>query len=624
LNPEYWEYGSDGEPQVHVLTGINGVYFDTTTEWELGKISGMGDFYTSTKCDWRPLKREQIYVQGNDTSHEKWRKSPEYLRMKELFMKELRESVTLKELQEGFRLKDMDKFIPTLFAYLSKKMKKKIHICGYSPAYENKYGKFVGVKGLIPGGEALRFNVSLGDVSGNIVSFDYWANPTVVPSWTKEFSAMDNIVTITNEILMELQPEFEPDLILDEGVLSEKINKEALQSAFDAWVEMATLSTIRSMKMSGQLSDFNEFLDTRFEDFGLDKPNVSRTVFTPLIQKLYKDNNIEMGAKKPGSPEKVIVNDPEAKKFGMFNYLPVDIQYKTVKAFTLMVAAKKAKIAIFSGPKGQGKSVQVFGTLNRVASERGIRFQSITGSIKSAVDLWKYLYDNRNEKLIVFDDADLDAKNAAMNNILKGILDSNPEKRNVVQYQHPEIERSRDYETEMEFNAGLIFITNLPAKKLDAAVVDRARHANVLLTKDDMLRVIKKNIEKFPPFDVDFEFKKKAFNWLLNNYQQATKFSLRTFEKVVQNFSSGFSEAVIWNKMEIGLAISEADYADVEENDITFDSLEYNLEMMEASSPEMQRWMLETMTTTNMGPTPEKPKKKKTDEEEDEEESKED
>lgn len=61
--PQYYEYGSNSEPFVHVAVGCNGKFYDINGEFDsLDKLSDYGDFYFDSKSRqrWVSIKDSDI------------------------------------------------------------------------------------------------------------------------------------------------------------------------------------------------------------------------------------------------------------------------------------------------------------------------------------------------------------------------------------------------------------------------------------------------------------------------------------------------------------------------------------------------------------------------------------
>jgi hypothetical protein len=85
---EYWELGSDGEPQVHVMVVYQGRPYEATLSYNFGDVRGLGDFYTDTEVDFRPITKKEII--SAPWTEDSLRSTKEYKIIKENYLRLLR------------------------------------------------------------------------------------------------------------------------------------------------------------------------------------------------------------------------------------------------------------------------------------------------------------------------------------------------------------------------------------------------------------------------------------------------------------------------------------------------------------------------------------------------------
>lgn len=69
LTPIYWSYGSKQEPYVHVAVQCDNYYYDASNQYkDIYDLSGNGDYYTDTVCDWEIIDEKTI--PGNNANIE--------------------------------------------------------------------------------------------------------------------------------------------------------------------------------------------------------------------------------------------------------------------------------------------------------------------------------------------------------------------------------------------------------------------------------------------------------------------------------------------------------------------------------------------------------------------------
>ncbi len=177
-----------------------------------------------------------------------------------------------------------------------------------------------------------------------------------------------------------------------------------------------------------------------------------------------------------------------------------------------------------------------------------------SGAIQGYTGLLEILYPNRHGMIIVLDDIISPAliKNGNVENIFKGALGStrhvdiirpgssataesktkNQPKLNEEDFF--DVDSLTDFNDTAEdkynfdFTSKIVFITNIPY--VPEAFADRVETANMILTKEQIIDVIKSKLE-FLVTDVDTEDKYFYFEWLRTNIRWAKKISFREYEK---------------------------------------------------------------------------------------------
>ena len=181
-------------------------------------------------------------------------------------------------------------------------------------------------------------------------------------------------------------------------------------------------------------------------------------------------------------------------------------------------------------------------TLSSLGMEKDKSYYFVTGTVTTA-GLYETLFLKR-KMLIIFDDCDAVFKDPDSVNMLKGALDT---------YKTREISKltkgntfdslgMNDYEMEEEFNSTgkvpnkfefsgqIIFISNLPEEKFDAAILSRSLHVDVTLNKKELFDRMREIMKKLSP-DVDEEKKEEALEYLsfvTNNYPTKFDLNIRT------------------------------------------------------------------------------------------------
>ena len=178
-------------------------------------------------------------------------------------------------------------------------------------------------------------------------------------------------------------------------------------------------------------------------------------------------------------------------------------RFAILNEMTEAVATNKVRAVIVSGPPGIGKSFGVESTLERFSTFDDIagnkrKFEMVKGAM-SAIGLYKKLYEHKDPGHVVcFDDCDAILYDDLSLNLLKAALDSG-KKRMLHWNTESRTLYSEGMPNSFEFNAGVIFITNIKfdnvkSKKLQdhlQALQSRCHYLDLTIDsmRDRMLRI---------------------------------------------------------------------------------------------------------------------------------------
>jgi hypothetical protein len=141
---------------------------------------------------------------------------------------------------------------------------------------------------------------------------------------------------------------------------------------------------------------------------------------------------------------------------------------------------------LLTGQAGVGKTFLVTKRLEEKGLKKNEDFFKITGKT-TAAGMYLILYEY-NGKMILFDDCDSVFKDENAVNVLKGALDTS--KNREIAWSSAVPLKGTDKKPvpkRFEFTGKVIFISNLPKKKIDPAIRSRAFTLEVALTKEDMI-----------------------------------------------------------------------------------------------------------------------------------------
>jgi len=160
---------------------------------------------------------------------------------------------------------------------------------------------------------------------------------------------------------------------------------------------------------------------------------------------------------------------------------------------------------VIAGPGGTGKSYHVEKALNECGLTPGADWVKYKTHMTPA-QIYLALLQNYN-KIIVFDDCDDALLNKTTANIFKAALETNGKrvigwnKSDTIQIP-PNMpmavvkglvnnDKKHRMPSQFTFEGSIIFITNLPIRKVDAAVLTRCDNIDVTLRREDMATIIK-------------------------------------------------------------------------------------------------------------------------------------
>ena len=229
-------------------------------------------------------------------------------------------------------------------------------------------------------------------------------------------------------------------------------------------------------------------------------------------------------------------------------------KWETYEKFISLVATGKRNALIAYGMPGTGKTYNA----KRVLIEHGIPYDDgnggnvISGSIPEIPALMAFLYRNKDEQVVVFDDVDnLLAKGSDVRaNICKKIFDS-PEVRHIGFNKPLKDKESGDIiPSVFDFKARVIMLSNKPKDFFDPAVISRSLTVELNFTVEEMLELIKSKLEFLGEDDWDLTLQDKmdVYDFYKEIRTKLTQVSLRTFVFALQGKSIADALGEDWHK----------------------------------------------------------------------------
>ena len=214
------------------------------------------------------------------------------------------------------------------------------------------------------------------------------------------------------------------------------------------------------------------------------------------------------------------------------------------------VGAKRSNGCIIYGPTGIGKTFQAISTIEHMGYKRKVHYDHYKGVIQNALQLYKYMYRNRDYDLLVVDDTKgLIGRNEDCGNIISAALDSNKASSNTISFQHKELWDQRDIDrlpngprkekaipNEFECSTRMIFLTNQNIDNISEAIGSRLYPYDFSLSKDELLCYIRLHIDTI--YDSPIETKKKVIDFLRAKKDDIDRFDIRAFEQCCEIYDT--------------------------------------------------------------------------------------
>lgn len=450
--------------------------------------------------------------------------------------------------KEDFSNKVMKGVIKNVVSILQKRLGVKFYPGKY-PVFVYKRGEG-NVQGLMlyAGLKAIRLNWLIGKTSSSVVSVDFWNDPNPQPDLTIKTEGQ-NIVQLLDLITTTFQTgkPSEIDLIQEAGVK----RGQAIEW-IKYWIKTSgtKLKAIAGMKM--------QYIYQEFQKWSLDNIGgwsssaVSPQTFRNNMLLVFRDNGVDykfaQKIKAEKAPKEVrLVNKKEEKTFSdeikdAWKLSP-DEMFEQIEVYAKDVVTGRKRGLIITGDPGIGKSWTIYEGPDSILKKSGAKFKSIGPGKITPMELYKFLYDN-NGQILVLDDIDSVFFDESGANIMKGAMGSGSQR--MISYFSRTTGPEKDYPSEFEFTGRVIIISNAYASDFAPAIRSRAELIELNLTQEEIVERIRGLADKLPPTDADYEDKMRALDFLLTITNEYKKLDFRTFSSCVDDVSSGNPNWKAW------------------------------------------------------------------------------
>jgi hypothetical protein len=248
-----------------------------------------------------------------------------------------------------------------------------------------------------------------------------------------------------------------------------------------------------------------------------------------LIEAENSNIDVTISSAKPIKSNDPAVKSAE-KKIDDYDYGDPDTIFEDLKTYIKMVISGKQPSLLITGSPGVGKTYLVTEQLKK----SGADYVHIKGR-STAAGMYTSLWEN-NGKIVLFDDCDSVFGSDDAVNVLKGALDSYGE-RSISWLAGRPLKTSNNEKVPntFVFTGRVIFISNLPQRKIDDAIKSRSFVIEVALTPEDMIAKMRKELPNVLPETANY-LKKTALNFIERTASKtdSLELNMRTLIKAIK------------------------------------------------------------------------------------------
>ncbi len=424
-------------------------------------------------------------------------------------------------IKEGFQAGSANKVIQKIVNVVERKIGKSISVSTIPYKYQNQYGSFVGFFGF-SGSQLFRINFLQGksDFVYSMDLFDGGSSPKITID-LYELNIVQCIEAMSEELINGLSMPLKESadrkqyvssdrkkMLFDEWLKEESNALEYLQNKKLPEVYVAFLKKDQEYNKEVNLASFTQMAKEHLFSLGLTNPT-----FRP---------------RKKGSVEKEVVDKALEDKFlDIVDSMGWEDKFEFLKGSIKQMHLGRINSIFVYGNPGTGKSYDIINTLNDLGSDYKLYKGNV---IKGTDDLFRIIYNNREDKILMFDDADKVIQNTDVN-IWKTILENVKEREiTYVDVKRAKNKNMADIPSVFTFTSGVIFVSNSP--KLNSAIASRSVVLNVKLSNEQALEKIEATLKEFLP-DIEMKIKREALEYAKEISNGIKNVDYRSVEKII-------------------------------------------------------------------------------------------
>ena len=206
------------------------------------------------------------------------------------------------------------------------------------------------------------------------------------------------------------------------------------------------------------------------------------------------------------------------------NLLSLEEQFKLLEDYVGLVDEGILKALYVHGEPGIGKTI----TVQKLLPKSKDKYQYFAGGVRGAHELAKILYNNREGKVLIFDDFDSVFKTRTQIDVLKIALD-NKATRIISWVDDTKRSKVDKVPEHFEFSSSVIFISN--KCRLDPAIQSRCKIMEFNSTKAQVLDYIKNKFNVFMK-EIPIGVKMEVYNFFASNLASFPRVDFRLFQNV--------------------------------------------------------------------------------------------